>query len=176
MTTTLIVVVALAVAIIGLVRALRLVDDNDHGLLAQIGRALRLVARQPAPPAPSPRPLPPPQFTPAVRRPLERRVLRLLAEGHDTTEIGRRFKRSPEMIGRLLTMADVQRVAPVPTDPPAVLRPLERRVLRWRAAGADHAAIGARFHRHGDHIARVERYALAKLAAQGAGQPASTRS
>ncbi|MEE8331381.1 MAG: hypothetical protein V3R84_06380 [Acidimicrobiia bacterium] len=38
-------------------------------------------------------------------RPLERRVLQLRGEGHDHTEIGRRFKRSPEHMRRVEGMA-----------------------------------------------------------------------
>jgi DNA-binding CsgD family transcriptional regulator len=97
-------------------------------------------------------------------RPIERCVLRLAAEGHDDAEIARRFKRSPEMIGRLMVFADLPR-SPRPLDTTApALRPLERRVLRWRESGADHAEIAARFHRNADHIARVERFARGKLA------------
>ena len=99
-----------------------------------------------------------------TRRPLERRVLHLVAEGHDDAEIARRFKRSPEAIGRLIVMADLPRHGRSSTAPAAVLRPLERRVLRWRQAGADHAEIGARFRRSAEHIGRVEGFAHRKLA------------
>jgi DNA-binding CsgD family transcriptional regulator len=99
-----------------------------------------------------------------TRRPIERRVLRLSAEGHDEREIGRRFKRSPDMIARLIVMADLPRSPPQVDMSKAVLRPLERRVLRWRDAGADHADIGARFHRNAAHISRIEDFARGKLA------------
>jgi DNA-binding CsgD family transcriptional regulator len=96
-------------------------------------------------------------------RPIERRVLRLVAEGTDDAEIARRFKRSPEMIGRLVVMARLPRPQPRRPAPSAgSLRPLERRVLRWRDLGADHAAIGARFKRSPEHIGRVERFARDK--------------
>ena len=97
-------------------------------------------------------------------RPIERRVLRLSAEGHDDAEIARRFKRSPEMIGRLMILADVPRPPRAIESTTPVLRPLERRVLRWREAGADHAEIGARFHRNADNISRIEGFARGKLA------------
>jgi DNA-binding CsgD family transcriptional regulator len=99
-----------------------------------------------------------------TRRPIERRLLRLVAEGHDDADIGRRFKRSPATIGRLIVMAGLPRPAGAATEQPPVLRPLERRVLRWRESGADPAEIGARFRRSADHISRVEGFARHKLA------------
>jgi len=46
-----------------------------------------------------------------------------------------------------------------------LLRPLERRVLRWRDdAAADYAEIGARFRRSPGHMQRIETLARHKLA------------
>jgi hypothetical protein len=45
-----------------------------------------------------------------------------------------------------------------------VLRPLERRILAWREAGAGYAEIGARFRRSPQFVRRVEDLARAKLA------------
>ena len=97
-------------------------------------------------------------------RALERRVLRLVAEGCDDAEIARRFKRSPAMIRRLILMADLPRPEQQGPRTTTVLRPLERRVLRWRDAGVGPAEIGARFRRSAGHISRVEGYARTKLA------------
>ena len=87
-------------------------------------------------------------------RPLERRVLRLAAEGVDDAEIGRRFHRSPQWATRVRALAEVPRAGGAP---PAVgLRPLERRLLRWRDAGADYADLSPRFRRSPEFLRRVE--------------------
>jgi hypothetical protein len=44
------------------------------------------------------------------------------------------------------------------------LRPIERRLLRWREAGADHDQLSGRFRRSPEFLARVEEYANYKLA------------
>lgn len=94
-------------------------------------------------------------------RPLERRVLQLTAEGLDDSEIGRRFRRSPEWAGRVRSLTQVPRSGRrLPGD---VLRPLERRVLRWRAAGVEHDALSPRFRRTPDFLHQVESLAHYKL-------------
>jgi DNA-binding CsgD family transcriptional regulator len=99
-----------------------------------------------------------------MTRAIERRILRLAAEGYDDGEIGRRFKRRPATISRVRVMAGLSRPPHAAPQPPPILRPLERRVLKWREAGADHAEIGARFLRSAGHISRIEGYAQHKLA------------
>jgi DNA-binding CsgD family transcriptional regulator len=95
-------------------------------------------------------------------RPVERCVLRLVAGGVDHAEIARRFRRQPEFVDRVIAYTLMPRV---PEQPAAqALRPLERRVLKWRAGGADHADIGRRFHRSADHIELIERLAAYKQA------------
>jgi DNA-binding CsgD family transcriptional regulator len=97
-------------------------------------------------------------------RALERRVLRLADAGVGEDEIARRFRRSPDMIRRVIVLAGLPR--PQPADPVArqPLRPLERRILRWRDDGSDYAAIGVRFRRSPAHVERVEGLARYKLA------------
>lgn len=94
-------------------------------------------------------------------RPVERRVLRLAADGVDDDEIGRRFRRSPEWAGRVRMLAEVPRSGRHMQGD--VLRPLERRVLRWRASGADHEALSPRFRRTPDFLRQVESLAHYKL-------------
>ena len=96
-------------------------------------------------------------------RPVERLVLRMVAEGVEDVEIGRRFRRSPEMIRRIATMAQLPRTARAEVDSGDGLRPLERRLLRWRHYGATYAEIGARFRRSPAFVARVETLARYKL-------------
>lgn len=97
----------------------------------------------------------------ASLRPLERRILRLVDEGVDRAEIARRFNRSPQFVTRVVEFTRLPRAGGVPQT--AALRPVERRILRWRAGGADHADIGRRFHRSPGHIERVEQLAQYKL-------------
>jgi DNA-binding CsgD family transcriptional regulator len=94
-------------------------------------------------------------------RPVERRILRLAGEGVDDAEIGRRFRRSPEWVARVRALAAIPRTGGHWQGD--VLRPLERRVLRWRASGADYAEISPRFHRTPDFVRRVESLAQYKL-------------
>ena len=94
-------------------------------------------------------------------RPLERRMVRLAEDGVVIAEIGRRFHRSPEFVKRVLQLAEVPREhSAVSGD---VLRPLERRVLRWRSQGMDYDDIAERFGRSPGHVARVEALAHYKL-------------
>jgi DNA-binding CsgD family transcriptional regulator len=94
-------------------------------------------------------------------RPLERRILRLVDEGLDQVDIARRFRRSPEFVGRIIDYTRLPRGDGMPGV--EGLRPLERRVLKWRASGASHTEIGRRFHRSAGHVERVEQLARYKL-------------
>ena len=94
-------------------------------------------------------------------RPIERRVLRLAAAGVDDDETGRRFRRSPEWAGRVRTLAELPRGSRhLQGD---VLRPLERRILRWRASGVDVDTLSPRFRRTPDFLRQVEALAHYKL-------------
>jgi len=89
----------------------------------------------------------------AQRRPLERRVQAWADTGHDLREIAARFRRSPEFIDRVLTMARIDRAPAVDGD--RGQRPLERRILRWRERGASFDDIAARFNRSPAFVERV---------------------
>lgn len=60
-------------------------------------------------------------------------------------------------------MARLSRTARGPVVSDDGLRPLERRLLRWRHYGATHAEIGERFRRSPAFVARVETLARYKL-------------
>ena len=94
-------------------------------------------------------------------RPVERCVLRLVADGVDHIEIARRFRRRPGFVDRVIAYAGMPRHVVQP--PRNALRPGERRILKWRATGAEHADIGRRFHRSAGHIRRIEQLATYKL-------------
>lgn len=102
-------------------------------------------------------------------RPLERRVLRLVDEGVAEVEIARRFRRSPQMIGRIIALARLPRANGPDAPKGKGLRPLERRVLRWRDGGAAYSEIGPRFRRSPAFVERVEFYARYKLGQPGRG-------
>jgi hypothetical protein len=95
-------------------------------------------------------------------RPLERRVLRLSEAGLDDEEIARRFRRSPGWVARVRSLAALHR-----NDGPHMrgdlLRPLERRLLRWRGEGLSHEALAPRFRRSAAFLERVEQLAHYKL-------------
>lgn len=106
-------------------------------------------------------------------RPVERRVRRLTATGMDDAEIARRFGRGEEWVAQVRYLADarerVRRRREGDGDATAGkrerLRPLERRLLRWRRQGVDHDELSPRFRRSPEFLARVEEYANYKLAA-----------
>ena len=95
-------------------------------------------------------------------RPIERRVLQLCADGIHQREIARRFRRSPAFIGRVIEFSSL--AGRQHSAPHEHLRPLERRVLAWRAGGAAYSEIAPRFARSPEFIERVEAMAELKLA------------
>jgi hypothetical protein len=97
--------------------------------------------------------------------------------GLDDAEIARRFGRSERWVAQVRFLTDLDRSAPDQSDaadrsdrsdtsnrPTDRLRPLERRLLRWRRAGVGHEDLSDRFRRSPEFLARVEDYANYKLA------------
>ena len=95
--------------------------------------------------------------------------MRLADEGVSSEEIGRRFKRSAAHIERVLALAKLPGRTGETSDRDG-LRAVERRVLRMRNAGMDHAEIGRRFKRSAAHMRRIEGLAHYKLSLQLLGQ------
>jgi hypothetical protein len=76
--------------------------------------------------------------------------------GLTPAETGRRFRRSERYVEQVLRLAQVPRAyddQPHPVEAP--LRPLERRLVRWRDEGVDAGEVAAMFGRTPEHIARV---------------------
>jgi hypothetical protein len=96
-------------------------------------------------------------------RPLERRILRLDAAGVDEAEIARRFHRSADFVRRVRELAELPTRDGGRAPDGNRLRPLERRVLRWRDLGVDHEEIATRFRRHPRSVAQIEQLARYKL-------------
>ena len=94
-------------------------------------------------------------------RPLERRVTRLAEDGVVPDEIGRRFNRSGEFVERVLEFSNLPGRRAVHTR--IGLRPIERRLLRWRADGASLPELADRFRRGPRYIERVLEFADLKL-------------
>jgi DNA-binding CsgD family transcriptional regulator len=91
----------------------------------------------------------------AQLRPIERRMTSLAASGLTPAETGRRFRRSGEYVERVLQLASLPgRDGPPVTAAPG-LRPLERRLLRWRDEGIDAQEVAEKFRRSAEHIERV---------------------
>ena len=96
-------------------------------------------------------------------RPVERRIRRLVQQEVPVGDIAQRFRRSPGFIHRVIEMSELAgRTQSIPSS--SRLRPVERRILRWRDQGASHADIAPRFHRSPEFVEQVENLARYKLA------------
>jgi len=93
--------------------------------------------------------------------PMERRMVRLANEGVATEEIAQRFRRSPGFVERVLVLARVPRQGDG-RRAGGGLRPVERRVLKWREGGASPGDIAPRFRRNTRSIEQIERLARYK--------------
>jgi hypothetical protein len=96
-------------------------------------------------------------------RPIERRMLKLAEAGAGDVEITWRFRRTPKNVRQVIACTQVPRRDGRPPSPDG-MRPIERRVLRWRDQGADFADLAARFRRRPDFLEQVEQLARYKLA------------
>jgi hypothetical protein len=94
-------------------------------------------------------------------RPLERRIRRLLSDGVPEAEIASRFRRSPAFIRQVIELSELPDRAAV--SPSGQLRPIERRVLRWRDQGTDLTELSRRFRRGPESVEEVEHLARYKL-------------
>lgn len=95
-------------------------------------------------------------------RPVERRILKLSKEGLADSEIAWRFRRTPGYVRQVRRLTAVPRTGADRTGA-QTLRPLERRLLRWREEGADYPELAARFRRQPHTLERIEELARFKL-------------
>jgi DNA-binding CsgD family transcriptional regulator len=91
--------------------------------------------------------------------PMERRMVRMARAGLDQSEIAHRFRKSPGFVRRVMALSKVPRHTDGERADGDHLRPLERRVLKWRAGGASLADVAARFRRSPRSIQQIERLA-----------------
>jgi hypothetical protein len=84
-------------------------------------------------------------------------MLTLAQQGLDPAEIGRRFRRGPDHVKRVIDWTRIprQRTAQRPQG----LRPVERRILDLRADGLSYQEIGEMFRRSEKYARRVEELA-----------------
>ena len=94
-------------------------------------------------------------MTSAQLRPIERRITSLAADGLTPAETGERFHRSGRYVEQVLRLAEIPDRDARPQVGATALRPLERRLLRWRDEGADPANLAEMFRRSPEHIERV---------------------
>ncbi len=100
-------------------------------------------------------------------RPIERVIMKAMADGVPVPDIAMSVRKKPGTIKRIAAMADyarseLDRDLSRSTDDQG-LRPIERRVMAMRRAGLSTAEIAARLRRGGDHIRRIEAYADLKI-------------
>ncbi|MCZ7526334.1 MAG: hypothetical protein M5U14_08140 [Acidimicrobiia bacterium] len=101
--------------------------------------------------------------TRSALRPRERRMLRLAEEGVDELDIAWRFRRTPRYVRQVLTVARAPGRSGVTPTTAGTLRPIERRVMRWREEGAALDELAPRFRRTSEFLEQVERLARYKL-------------
>jgi hypothetical protein len=95
-------------------------------------------------------------------RPIERRMRKLADAGASEVEIAWRFRRTPKNVRQVMALSDLRRERDR-RPPSGGLRPIERRVLRWRDAGAGFDELAARFRRGPVFLEQVEHLARYKL-------------
>jgi hypothetical protein len=76
---------------------------------------------------------------PGWLRPIERRMLKLAEAGQSEAEIAWRFRRTPKTVRRVIVLSQLARDGAAPSADR--LRPIERRVLRWRDGGTGSTSL-----------------------------------
>jgi hypothetical protein len=90
-------------------------------------------------------------------------MLKWAEAGATDIEIAWRFRRTPKSVRQVLALSQLPGQGGEAPEPDA-LRPIERRVLRWRDEGAELAELASRFRRRPAFLEQVEQIARFKLA------------
>jgi DNA-binding CsgD family transcriptional regulator len=97
-------------------------------------------------------------------RPIERVVLRLNGEGLSPADIGKKVRKKPGTVHRIIEMSEFKKdgiSTSTPNDHP--LRPVERVVMKLRDRGETYGQIGNRLALSGRRVQFIERLAEYKL-------------
>jgi DNA-binding CsgD family transcriptional regulator len=97
-------------------------------------------------------------------RPIERVVVRLQAEGHSLSDIGKRVRKKPGTVRRIIEMTEFKDGIAVGGATQAnALRPVERVIVKLRARGESYGEIGNRLALSGRRVQLIEQLADFKL-------------
>jgi DNA-binding CsgD family transcriptional regulator len=96
-------------------------------------------------------------------RPIERVVIRLHGEGFSPADIGKKVRKKPGTVNRIIVMSGYKDGASTSTPDPHPLRPVERVVLNLRKRGETYGQIGNRLALSGRRVQFIERLAEFKL-------------
>ncbi len=86
---------------------------------------------------------------------------KLVAAGADDVEIAWRFRRTPRTVRNMRAWAELPRHGST-AKASGTLRPIERRVLRWRDDGVAVEDLTSRFRRGPAYLEQVEQFARYK--------------
>jgi DNA-binding CsgD family transcriptional regulator len=108
--------------------------------------------------------MPDPLFTDHPLRPLERVVVRMHGEGMTPADIGKKVRKKPGTVNRILEMVEFKvDMTPNSTRNPYPLRPVERVIVRLRGQGETYSQIGNRLALSGRRVQFIEQLAEFKL-------------
>ena len=104
--------------------------------------------------------MPDPVSSDVTLRPLERVVSRMHGEGLTPADIGKKVRKKPGTVNRILEMIELkQDVLPTSTSDSERLRPVERVIVRLRGQGETYSQIGNRLALSGRRVQFIEQLA-----------------
>jgi DNA-binding CsgD family transcriptional regulator len=104
--------------------------------------------------------MPDPVPSDVTLRPLERVVSRMHGEGLTPADIGKKVRKKPGTVNRILEMIELKQDVPLNSTPdPDRLRPVERVIVRLRGQGETYSQIGNRLALSGRRVQFIEQLA-----------------